>query len=332
MQNLSPTSLTFYPAYCLKYSPTYNTWARLTSTDVHALQERADYEGQNIYFHLNHPIRWVRLVGVVVAFDSTPGRWFIQLDDNSGATIELTCERQTAVAATVDANDSDEARLTCSDNVIDQRNKIGVTATGRTVDFTGLDVGAVVKVKGGVGVFRGEKQVLLESLSLLCSTNEEVASWAETSAFRRDVLNVPWVLKEQDLKRAARKAEGRRRLRDVGSRQKTRKRHKGASRQKQDDEKGENGGDDGKASEVRVAAQRKKPERENPVSVRIKGRDVRIPPDQQRRLDGPESWIPAAPDQTPRAAAAREPKPGLNRTDRKDAPAQSVRTYDALGL
>lgn len=137
------------------------------------------------------------------------------------------------------------------------------------------------------------------------------------------------------MKRAARKAEGRRREKDVRPGQK-RKRQKPASRQKhKNEEDRENGGDKGKASdEVRAAAQRK-PERGKPVSVRIKGRDVRIPPDQQLLLDGAGSWIPADPDQTRRTAAAREQKPGSNSMDvttKKDAPVQKARGYDALGL
>lgn len=35
----------FYPAYCFQYSPTYNIWARLSISDVHALKERPGYEG-----------------------------------------------------------------------------------------------------------------------------------------------------------------------------------------------------------------------------------------------------------------------------------------------
>ncbi len=42
---LHTSALTFYPSYCYPLSPTYNTWARLTAADVHALRERAGYEG-----------------------------------------------------------------------------------------------------------------------------------------------------------------------------------------------------------------------------------------------------------------------------------------------
>lgn len=45
MPNSLPTSLTFYPAYCFALSPTFNTWARLAAADVHALKERAGFEG-----------------------------------------------------------------------------------------------------------------------------------------------------------------------------------------------------------------------------------------------------------------------------------------------
>ena len=48
----------------------------------------------------------------------------------------------------------------------DRRQKLGLTATGHTVDLTGVDVGAVIKVKGGVGVYRGEKQIVLERLCM----------------------------------------------------------------------------------------------------------------------------------------------------------------------
>ena len=40
----------------------------------------------------------------------------------------------------------------------------GVSATGRAVDLSGVDIGTVVKVKGGVGSFRDVRQMLLERI------------------------------------------------------------------------------------------------------------------------------------------------------------------------
>lgn len=86
-QRQSP--LTYYPRYLFSQSPVYNQYSKLTAVDIFALRTIPGYEGkssfgksvlkpswltnfvlgQNIYFHLNHPIRWVRLVGIVVSFE-----------------------------------------------------------------------------------------------------------------------------------------------------------------------------------------------------------------------------------------------------------------------
>ena len=40
----------------------------------------------------------------------------------------------------------------------------GISSTGRAVNLSGVDVGTVVKVKGGVGSFREVRQMLLERI------------------------------------------------------------------------------------------------------------------------------------------------------------------------
>lgn len=126
--------------------------------------------GQNLYFYLNHPIKWIRLVGVVVALDVYPARWIMLLDDSSGATIEVTCARPAPVNS---KNGITEPNVPISADgraAVDgfASKTIGLTATGRTMDLSGIDTGAVVKVKGGLGMFRGQKQVMLERI---CTTN-----------------------------------------------------------------------------------------------------------------------------------------------------------------
>ena len=200
MPNPPPAPLKFYPAYCFPLSPTHNTWARLTASQVHALRERTGFEGtysvhqvkiicfratqqipqplidhayrrvadmrfppppssgQNLFFHLNHPIKWIRLVGVIVALDLYPTRWIALLDDSSGATIEITCGRSTPAPTTSLANDT-PTHLSGF-----EASGKGVTATGRAVDLSGVDIGTVVKVKGGVGSFREVRQMLLERI------------------------------------------------------------------------------------------------------------------------------------------------------------------------
>jgi len=156
--------LTFYPAYCFPLAPTHNTWAKLTAADVHALRERSGFEGQNLYFYLNHPMKWVRLVGVIVAFDVFPTRWIMVLDDSSGSTIEVTCGRSAARVSMEKGVAIKDATSLGGVTCAGEDSQIGTTATGRTIDLKGVDVGAVVKIKGGIGTFRGEKQLVLERL------------------------------------------------------------------------------------------------------------------------------------------------------------------------
>lgn len=150
---------------------------------------------------------------------------------------------------------------------------------------------------------------------------------------------MPWVIEEQDLKRAARKAEGRGRRKKVKPDQKTKKRQKLENKQRHENEKdrGQNQ-DQRKESEEIRATVRQKPERGKTISARIKGREVRIPPDQQRRLDRGDSWLPVDPHQTANFTAARDPEQGSKMVDvmtKRDQPKQRIGTagaYDALGL
>ena len=161
--------------------------------------------GQNLYFYLNHPIKWVRLVGVIVAVDIYPTRWILLLDDNSGATVEITCGRPTPTykdAEHILPTVGDEARF-LPDPVTQ-----GLTATGRSISLEAVDLGTVVKVKGGLGTFRDEKQLLLERISILKTTNDEAYAWAENTDFREGVLSKPWVVSKKDEEQARRKAEG----------------------------------------------------------------------------------------------------------------------------
>ena len=57
------------------------------------------------------------------------------------------------------------------------------------------------------------------------TTNEEAEAWAQNAAFRREILNKPWVISEQDERRAKRGAEGheaRQRAKDNQRREKKR--------------------------------------------------------------------------------------------------------------
>ncbi|CBY00419.1 hypothetical protein LEMA_P015490.1 [Plenodomus lingam JN3] len=176
-----------YPAYCFRASPTFNTWVKLTAADIQGLRSEPDFQaGQNIYFHLNHPIRFVRLVGAIVAINDIHIRYTVlTIDDGSGATIDLTITRIPSPGL----NPVDTSSPTTVDNV-HIVSRIGVFDV--LVDQQSLDIGTIVKAKGTISEFRGAKQLDLKRISIVADTNEEARAWAEAAAFKQSVLARPW--------------------------------------------------------------------------------------------------------------------------------------------
>lgn len=147
----------------------------------------------------------MRLVGVVVAFEIWPARVVFSLDDSSGATIDVTCTRiqpapQDLSAASVGLTTS---RVGNNDDALLLKGK---TQTGNDVEFQGVDVGTVVKLKGTIGSWRSERQIQLERLWIVPSTAGELAAWNENAIFAAEVLSRPWVMDENRRKLAEHKA------------------------------------------------------------------------------------------------------------------------------
>lgn len=194
----------------------------------------------------------MRLVGVIVAFDVLPSRFIIALDDSSGATIDVTCERP---KSTLPISNKASDRSTCALEGPKTASTNATTQTGRQIDLAGFDVGSIAKVKGAIGAFRGERQILLERIVHVSTTNEEAAAWEEVSTFHESVLNRPWIVSEQNLRRARRKAEGghiRRQLKRDGARRSTDSRKRAERNSKEDVHKLE------EKSVVEVRAQKEK--------------------------------------------------------------------------
>ncbi|KAF1923173.1 uncharacterized protein M421DRAFT_104638 [Didymella exigua CBS 183.55] len=175
-----------YPAYCFPYSPTYDAWVRLAAADVHTLWSEPDYQSQNIYFCLNYPVRYVRVVGVVVAIDEiTPKYSALTLDDGSGATIELKIVRHVTYQQ---SSGTLSSTTTISNvNVISQFGAFEIK-----VDNVNVEIGMILKAKGSISEFRGAKQLELRRVQIVSSTNGEAQAWTENAAFKAEVLSTPW--------------------------------------------------------------------------------------------------------------------------------------------
>lgn len=207
------SQVAIYPAYCFAASPTYNAWVKLTAADVHKLRQEPGYQGlsvpqldailldeqagQNVYFHLNHPIRYVRLVGTIIAIDEHSGKsrlCILTIDDGSGQTIGVKIKQLPPEIT----NSIDCPSNTTVDNV---NLRSGIGAEGVLVDGVELDIGMTVKVKCTISKFREIRQLELERISIVRDTNDEVKAWFELAAFRTEILSKPWELAPAKVKK-----------------------------------------------------------------------------------------------------------------------------------
>ncbi|KAK7515295.1 uncharacterized protein IWZ02DRAFT_501680 [Phyllosticta citriasiana] len=195
--------LTFYPAHYFDKSPTFNSWAKLTAAGVHALRKPPPGIGPSNYissagshrpphqtfYYLNHPIRFVRLVGTVVAIEAPFPRFvLLTLDDGSGATIEVKIQR--LLPDQLDETGTHETNTTLSNVRVE--SSIGVFDV--FVDGILVDIGTVLRASCTLDSFRKVNQLLLERCSVIKNTANEARNWAATAAYMRDVLAGPWVL------------------------------------------------------------------------------------------------------------------------------------------
>ncbi|KAH7175579.1 hypothetical protein EDB81DRAFT_770334 [Dactylonectria macrodidyma] len=181
-----PLKPAIYPRYCFHLAPTVNSWCFLHAIDVNNLEQHAGFEGENFYFYKNLPIKWVRVVGVVVAIDELKGLRIFTVDDSSGACIQCTIP----------------IPATAMDGAAPQEEKGAALPT-----YMDIGVGSVVDVKGGISFLFEDRRITIEKMVVVKSTALEVVLWEKRNRFREDVLDKPWVLRSRDIRKCKQEAE-----------------------------------------------------------------------------------------------------------------------------
>ncbi|KAL4893206.1 hypothetical protein BDV59DRAFT_33351 [Aspergillus ambiguus] len=201
METVGRNELVFYPAFCFRAAPTHFAWVKMSAADVHRLKRRPGFEDQSIYFYHNHPIRFVSLVGLIVARTDVARRTILTLDDSSGATIEI---------AVLKAPGQPPPSLR-ADEALPARTPPGnrhLAATqGIDLDISALEPGALAQVKGTLSTFRGMMQVQLERVFRVRDTNAEMRFLEQRRRYFIEVLSVPWVLTPDEVARLREEAE-----------------------------------------------------------------------------------------------------------------------------
>lgn len=195
-----------------------------------------------LYHFDNHPVKWVRITGVVVAVDEFKGKRVFTVDDSSGMCIECT-----AIAPPPPPSEKDKPIMPSHLNQIAslmvvrntgisnaagggkmREKKVGEKGKERgkivgakekgggkvvpsvqcpAVPWDEVDVGTVVKVKGRVNNWWDTIQIEVIKIEVLGCTDQEVRCWNEVLAFKRDVLSKPWVVSQEEEERCRRGRE-----------------------------------------------------------------------------------------------------------------------------
>jgi hypothetical protein len=216
LRSLSPISI------CLP-QPSPNYIIRITQNKE---PKANNLPGQNIFFYNNHPIRFVSLVGLIVARTEITRRTILTLDDSSGATIDIAVLQQTQPNPKPNSNNSSISTRNTNQTTSDQADlepeptpwsnfsitskphpsqnpnpqQTHMTATENDpINITSLQPGTTIRIKGTLSLFRSSMQINLERFTLVPDTNAEMAFLDERLRFLIEVLSVPWVLSDAEV-------------------------------------------------------------------------------------------------------------------------------------
>lgn len=191
------------PVSFFSHHPLARTWTKLTAVDLHALHQPDTFNGQEWYFHLNHPLRYVSLLGVITAIDF-PGqvaKWIVlTLDDGSGMSVE--CKSETLPASQQLENDGMTNQYGSPERnsrLMTSTDHLCVDHTRREVFLRGtlLDVGMSLKVQGTPGRYRNKSQLILLRANIVASTTAETTWWTSYAETVKAILNRPWTVTEK---------------------------------------------------------------------------------------------------------------------------------------
>ncbi|KAL4992230.1 hypothetical protein BDW68DRAFT_196854 [Aspergillus falconensis] len=193
--------LPFYPAFCFKASLTHFAWVKMGAADVHRLTRRLEYGEQGLFFYQNHPIRFVNLVGIIVARVDVPRRTILTLDDSTGATVDIVVLKSDSpsipVKATAESKPKNDADVDGKDGL---QMEMHLTPTTHTpIDITPLQPGKLFQIKGTLSTFRSTNQIQLERFFPVLNTQAEMRFVEARMRFLAEVLSVPWALGEGDI-------------------------------------------------------------------------------------------------------------------------------------
>ena len=158
-------------------------------------------------------MKWVKIIGVVVAVDEFTGRRIYTVDDSSGACIDCSCIIPASAPTDLRGGPAQSHK---KDSVTKAAIKTDDTKTQEhgvdnpNVPYGVIDVGTVLKIKGRIGSFRDMMQIEVVTAVVVRLTEMEVKFWDEAMKFKKEVLENAWVLSDEKVEEMRKKDEKRR--------------------------------------------------------------------------------------------------------------------------
>ncbi|BFZ62207.1 hypothetical protein YB2330_003290 [Saitoella coloradoensis] len=162
--------LEYYEPIFYSFSKVFKSYVKLFIKDVHALELLPQFQVAGVRFYLNHPIKFVSIVGIVIGIIIREKYSLIAVDDSSGSTIDLRVEKEKYK------------------HLVDQCED---------ADVGPYKVGTIVKSNGIIMDHFGIRQLAIESLHVVSDLDAEVKAWQVRLEYKQTVLSQPWVVSEE---------------------------------------------------------------------------------------------------------------------------------------
>lgn len=175
----------------------------------------------------------MRLVGVVVSFEKYEEYGRVSIHCNPPFFSTLYLAQSNDIAGTVDDGSGKTMQLVYFKENPNRLNtgRFARPAGAQDINFRGIELDSVVKAKGEITEFRGNRQLTLRKIGtcwfelrkllsvgqwltgscaeLVTDTNAEVQAWRLANDFKRDNLLKPWVISKDELEGLKRRAAKR---------------------------------------------------------------------------------------------------------------------------
>lgn len=202
-------------------SPTIQKWCALRCADIATLKTRGVYyENKPIHHYLNHPIRYIKLIGLVASIDDFLRCRVYTIDDSSGVCIECVAllppppppskpssSTTTTTISTSTANPPTTQIQAPSEPSVNQPQ----------IPWDTISECKIVRILGVMGTYMTMPRLQIVKMGVVESTDVERKWWDECAGLKdpsMGILGMEWVVSEEEIERWKRR-ERRRKAREV---------------------------------------------------------------------------------------------------------------------